>query len=589
MKRSLTLAFFWTIVWLLLGYVLFLPTLSLSFGPGIYAYFIVYFGVLGACFLGRYEGIPSFSKTAWWVGGIMLFYVLFIGGCGFSSPGFHADSYRNLIGKVNDTTKFTSDVAAVNTDQMITVDDEIAKRIGEKVMGEQPGLGSRTELGDFTLQAVNGRLYWIAPLLHSGFFKWWNFSDEGTPGYVVVSATNQEEYRLVTKANNKDIHIKYQPNAYFSEDLSRHIYMSGYMSKGYTDYNFEVDDNWNPFWTVTVYDTKVGFSGDDATGVLVVDPETGDFKEYSLKELPKWVDRVQPMEFIKDQVSDWGEYIHGWWNPSDKDELSANEDCSIVLGNDGAVCYYIGLKSKGKENSTVGFMMVDSRTKHVKWYRQAGATEDAARQSAEGKVQQMGYTGSDGITYNIDGVATYEFLLKDKAGLMKLIALVSVHDHTIVGVGENRQQAIRNYRTELASHGNSVSVGPSDMQKVTLVSTVDRMASDVNGTSTDYYFILADKKHNIFAGNTSVSVHIPLTKAGDRVRISYVDNNRQEIEIMTFENLTLNLKPDTMQVFQEEAVDSVREERRVEKEGEVLDNKWEALSAEEKHKLLKKK
>lgn len=587
MNRSLKLAIVWTILWFALGYLVFMPTLSFTFGVGIYLFIIVYLAVLGLCFKERYESAGSTSKISWWAAGILLV-LLLVGGLISSWSLFHATEFRNLIGKV-EASEFTSDVAAVDPDQMITVDEKIAERIGGKVLGEQPGLGSRAELGSFTLQAVNGKLYWISPLVHSGPFKWWNFSNEGTPGYVVVSATNQEEYRLVTQTKGQDIHIKYQPDSYFGEDLDRHIYLNGYVSQGYTDYNFEVDDNWNPYWTVTLYDSKVGFEGADATGVLIVNPATGEIKQHSLKELPSWVDRVQPMSFVKTQADDWGEYIHGWWNPSDEDELSANDECSIVLANDGSVCYYIGLQSKGSENSTVGFMMVNSRTKHVKWYRQAGATEDAAKQSAEGKVQQMGYEGSDGITYNIDGRATYEFLLKDKGGLMKQIALVSVHDHNIVGIGENRQQAIRNYRTELASHGNNVSVGPSAMQKETLITTVDRIASDVTGSATDYYMILAGRKQNIFAGNTSISVQIPLTQVGDKVRIVFVENSRQEIEIENFTNLTLNLKSDSTQVVQEAAVDSVRETHREAKENQVLDNKWENMSSEEKRKLLKDK
>jgi nicotinamide riboside transporter PnuC len=42
---------------------------------------------------------------------------------------------------------------------------------------------------------VNNDLYWVAPLLHSGFFKWIN--QEGTAGYVMVSATNERDVKLV--------------------------------------------------------------------------------------------------------------------------------------------------------------------------------------------------------------------------------------------------------------------------------------------------------------------------------------------------------------------------------------------------------
>ncbi len=584
-RRSLTLCIIWTLCWFAIGYWGLLPTLSFSFGSGIYWFLIIYFAVLGVCMLN--DGESKFSLPIWLVSAILL--LIWIGIGSFGTAGmFHAEAYRALIGEVKES-KFTADVAPINPEQMITVDKDIAIRIGGKVIGEQPGLGSRTELGGFTLQAVKGQLYWIAPLVHSGFFKWNRFGDDGTPGYVVVSATNQEDYRLVTDLNGQKMHIRYQEEAYFSQDLERHIYMHGYASKGFTDYNFEVDDNWKPYWTVTVYDSKVGFEGDDATAVLVIDPETGDIKEHSLTTIPGWIDRVQPVSFVQNQADDWGNFVHGWPNWSGNDKLSAGEDCSIVLGSDGKVYYYLGLTSKGNDNSTVGFMMVDARTKSVKWYHQSGATEEAARGSAEGKVQQMGYVGSDGITYNIDGVATYEFLLKDKAGLMKLISLVSVHDHTIVGVGENRQQAIRNYRTELASHGNAVSVGPSELDKKTLISTVNRMAADVSAGNTDYYFTLDARKENFFTGNTSVSVEIALTRPGDKVKVVFVENNRKEIEVQLFTNLTLALRPDSIEAALIKGTDSIRNEHYEKKVDDLIDKKWEQLSREEKREKLKKK
>ena len=63
-------------------------------------------------------------------------------------------------------------------------------------------------------QKVNNELYWVAPLLHSGFFKWLN-NREGTPGYVLVSATNERDVKLVQTVNNQPVKIKYQSGAYF--------------------------------------------------------------------------------------------------------------------------------------------------------------------------------------------------------------------------------------------------------------------------------------------------------------------------------------------------------------------------------------
>jgi hypothetical protein len=70
---------------------------------------------------------------------------------------------------------------------------------------------------------VNKELYWVAPLLHSGFFKWMN-NQEGTAGYVMVSATNERDVKLVQTSDGKPIKIKYQPEAYFQSNIERHLY-----------------------------------------------------------------------------------------------------------------------------------------------------------------------------------------------------------------------------------------------------------------------------------------------------------------------------------------------------------------------------
>jgi hypothetical protein len=202
--------------------------------------------------------------------------VLFVGttfvGC-METSLFQSSRYRNLIGSPKED-EFSSNVSPINPHQMILVDDSIARRLGAKVLGEDPSLGSRCELGEFNLQIVKNNLYWIAPLEHSGFWKWQG--NDCTPGFVAVNATNEKDVRLVKEVNGKPLCVRYLPSGFFSDDLERHIYLNGYATVGVTDYTFEVDDDWNPYWVVTTYDTKVYWDGDDATGVLVINPETGE-------------------------------------------------------------------------------------------------------------------------------------------------------------------------------------------------------------------------------------------------------------------------------------------------------------------------
>lgn len=564
-----------------------MPTLSLSATTGIYVNLLFYFGLLAAIWSLETDDNINYRES--FIFGCLAFIsvLIMISIWFFNSSLLKASSYQNLIGEIV-TSEFNAHVQPIPTDQMVIVDEEIAERIGEKLLGSDPGLGSRAKLGSFTRQVVQGKLYWIAPLEHRGFFKWYRFSNEGTPGYVRVSATNQEDYALITKdSKGNDLHIHYQTKSYFSQSLWRYIYRNGYCSTIYTDLSFEVDDNWDPYWTVTLYDSKIGFGGNDAIGIISVNPSDGSIIEYSLDELPGWIDRVHPEEFIYNQISDWGELIHGWYNPSDEDKLSVNQDYSMVIGSDGKSYFYYGLTSKGTEESTVGFVMVDTRTKKAHWFKQAGATEAAAKKSAQGKYPEKGYTSSEGITYNISGHATYEFLLKDGAGLMKMIGLVNVHDHTIVGIGENRQEAMREYESELNNRGNNVAVNETEMELENVTSSIKRFGNEVVKGTTYYYFILSDNSKIKFSASSNVSTDLVLTKEGDKVFIQYVSGTSKIISIMKFKNLTIGINDDETDLLKQ-SIDSIKISRIKKSNEKVMDAKWEDLSIEDKNKLLRR-
>ncbi len=81
-------------------------------------------------------------------------------------------------------------------------------------------------------------------------------------------------------------------------------------------------------------------------------------------------------------------------------------------------------------------MLVDMVTKTPYLYQISGATEYAAQQSAQGKVQNLHYIATFPLITNADGQPTYFMTLKDNAGLIKQYAFVSVSDYTSVGTGE---------------------------------------------------------------------------------------------------------------------------------------------------------
>ncbi|CEK33486.1 hypothetical protein [Paraclostridium sordellii] len=523
-----------------------LPVLRLDF-KSLFSTGVIFFIVAGVLdmMLDRGEKTSRAAKTNFTIAMALIAYIIVIPFI-TSSPIIHSKAYRNLLGDVKESN-FAKDVSPVSVNDIRLVDEEMAMKLGDKKIGEVPAIGSVSKLGKFHIQNIDGELYWVAPLVHRDIIKWvTNMS--GTSGYVMVSASNPQDVRLVQEVDGKPIKIVYQPDAYLHQDLRRHMYLKGYVNVGMTDFTLEIDDKGKPYWIVTLYENAVGYEGKNAIGIATVDTQSGEVKSYDIKDAPKWIDRIQPQEFVTEQINDWGTYINGFLNSviSEKGVLVATEGTSLVYGEDGKSYWYTGITSAGADDSTIGFMLVDTRTKEAKLYKQPGATETAAMVSATGKVQEKNYDATFPVMYNILGKPTYVMSLKDKAGLVKMVAFVSVEDFNIVGIGDTKEEALRSYREQLKSKGNNVQV-ENDNTKVVKTGTVKRISSDVIDGNTSYYFTLEGINDSIFIVSSKVSHEVPLTKEGDSIKISYDKEHKGNIDILEFDNISMNQKEEQVQ------------------------------------------
>ena len=523
-----------------------LPVLRLDF-KSLFSTGVIFFVVAGVLdmMLDRGEKTSRAAKTNFTIAMALIAYIIVIPFI-TSSPIIHSKAYRNLLGDVKESN-FAKDVSPVSVNDIRLVDEEMAMKLGDKKIGEVPAIGSVSKLGKFHIQNIDGELYWVAPLVPRDIIKWvTNMS--GTSGYVMVSASNPQDVRLVQEVDGKPIKIVYQPDAYLHQDLRRHMYLKGYVNVGMTDFTLEIDDKGKPYWIVTLYENAVGYEGKNAIGIATVDTQSGEVKSYDIKDAPKWIDRIQPQEFVTEQINDWGTYINGFLNSviSEKGVLVATEGTSLVYGEDGKSYWYTGITSAGADDSTIGFMLVDTRTKEAKLYKQPGATETAAMVSATGKVQEKNYDATFPVMYNILGKPTYVMSLKDKAGLVKMVAFVSVEDFNIVGIGDTKEEALRSYREQLKSKGNNVQV-ENDNTKVVKTGTVKRISSDVIDGNTSYYFTLEGINDSIFIVSSKVSHEVPLTKEGDSIKISYDKEHKGNIDILEFDNISMNQKEEQVQ------------------------------------------
>ena len=548
-----------------------LPVLRIDFTSLYYvlAMFFVIAGILNMVFDREEQRFTITNKTNFKIAiGILAIAVVLPTLA--STPIIRAKAYRNLLGTVKES-EFTKDVSPVNVNEIRIVDEEMAMKLGDKKLGEVPAIGSVSKLGKFHIQKVGEKLYWVAPLVHRDFIKWvTNMS--GTNGYVMVSANDPQDVKLVQKANGEDVKIVYQPDAYILQDLHRHVYINGGMGRGMADYTLEIDDNGKPYWVVSLYEHKVGFGGANVNGTAIVDAKTGETKFYSIKDTPEWVDRIQPEDFVIDQINSWGVYVNGFINSviSEKGVLKATEGTSLVYGDDDRSYWYTGITSAGGDESTIGFMLVDSRTKEAKLYKQPGATEMAAMKSAEGSVQEKNYEATFPVMYNILGQPTYVSSLKDKAGLVKRVVFVSVEDYNIVGVGRDKAEAMKNYKDALESGGSSLEIDESDEFDKELEGTVKRIAADTKNGNTVYYLTLDTDEGNIFYATSKISKELPLTKEGDKIKITFSKDEKDVIEIDEFDNYNIGKPAEQKEEAKPE--DKKQEENKSEKK-ETKDKK----------------
>ncbi len=446
-----------------------------------------------------------------------------------SSFVFNWKTYRDQLGE-SEVSRFSSDMQAVDLAQVPIVDKTLALNLADKKLGERAGLGSQVVIGrnDASIQRVDEKLVWAVPLYHSGFFKWLtNLS--GTPGYILVSATDVNDVNYV-----ENYRVKYQPNNYLLHDIKRHTRFGGAWFEGITDPSFEIDDNGQPYWVYTTYRNLRGFNLPEATGAWVVNATTGDMTKYTIGNLPEWIDRVQPEDFIISQINNKGEFVRGWLNFADKDKFRSSPG-HIIVYNNGSCYLFTGMTSVNADESAIGFIMVDMVSKKSIVYQMAGATENAAMSSAQGKVQHLNYSATFPLILNVDGQPTYFMALKDQAGLIKQYAFVSVVNYSVVGTGETIQQAMRDYRQNLKSGGISTAAESEETRKIT--GTVLRIAPEIVAGDTVYKMILNEYQDKIFVVPGMLSDELALTREGDRVEIEYPKSDNLIFQAEAFDNL----------------------------------------------------
>jgi hypothetical protein len=434
---------------------------------------------------------------------------------------FNAKNYNKLI-TITDGD-FAQDIAELSQDQIPVVDKDTASRLGQRKLGEMSDLVSQFEVQELYTQInFKGKPVRVTPLVYGDIIKWFNNRANGIPAYITVDMTTQE-----TSLVRLEKGIKYSPSEYLMRDLNRALRFK-YPTKIFGNISFEIDDEGTPFWVASTVVYKIGYwSGEDINGAVLLNAVTGESRFYKISEIPTWVDQIYDSDMVLTQLNYNGKYRSGFLNSifGQRGVLQATDGYNYLAINDD-VYLYTGMTSVTSDESNVGFVLTNLRTKATKFYAIPGAEEYSAMSSAEGQVQHLNYNSTFPLLLNVSNRPTYFMSLKDGAGLVKMYAFVDVNQYQIVGTGSSVDSAREDYISKLKTE-NVADVPQGESNTVSGV--IEKINSAVVEGNTIYFIKLANNDQ-IYSLPISLSDNLVFAEAGQTVELEMNGNSVKAIK-----------------------------------------------------------
>lgn len=454
-----------------------------------------------------------------------VFVVYVVGGL-LSSVIIRSGAYAKLM--TVETGDFTQDIEEISFDQIPMLDRDSAEKLGDRKLGELADMVSQFEVADnYTQINYRGRPVRVTPLRYGDVFKWLNNRSAGLPAYLIIDMVTQE---VDVVRLSEGMH--YTTAEHFSRNLYRHLRFQ-YPTFIFDEPTFEIDEEGTPYWVCSRVVKRIGlFGGTDIQGAVLVNAINGESQYYT--DIPTWVDGVYSADIIMEQYDYYGTYQGGFINSlfGQKNVTVTTAGYNYIAANDD-VYVYTGVTSAGSDESNIGFILTNQRTKQTTFYSIAGAEEFSAMNSAEGVVQHLNYTSTFPLLLNISNQPTYFMALKDYAGLVKMYAMVNVQQYQIVATGTSVEECQANYYKLLRQ--NKLDTGeepvlPADEE--TVVGTVVALRSAVIDGTTMYYVTL-DGGNTVYSISAGELEKVILLNVGDYIGITYEPSSLRDDRICT--------------------------------------------------------
>ena len=429
----------------------------------------------------------------------------------YSSPILQSKRYASLIKK--QTSIFEEDIKQADFTKLPVVDRDTAIKLGARKMGEMGDLVSQYNIDETYSQiALGEKPVRVTPLVYADFVKWFLNKDKGIPYYIKIDMVTQNASLV-----KLDEPIMYSMSDKFSRNLYRHIRFS-YPTAIIDDINFETDDEGKPYFIATAVEPTIGlFGAPDTKYIIIVDAHSGKMEKYKVGNVPEWVDRVYPANMIITQLDDNGKFERGFLNSKIKQEgVTKTTDGYnyLISGND--ISLYTGITSVLADESNIGFVIVNMRTKETKFYPVSSAEEFSVMDSAKGAVQEKAYDATFPLLINVYNRPTYFMSLKDKASLIKMYSLVDAQNYQKVAVGNTVEETVENYQKITSDIMNNVG---ASSEKTILIEDIQSVVIDGN----TLYYIKAKDEEKILSASINIDPRLAFIKIGDTIEVSGSD------------------------------------------------------------------
>lgn len=526
-----------TLLTAVIGYYVMLPAINFKdiefyFYIALVAFSYPIFAFFTSRALTRPEYMP-YVKKQWMVPGLLIvFLILFlVGGIATSAIVFRAHSYSKMMPvKIGN---FAKEVEETDFSSVPMLDKLSAQKLGARKMGELSEWVSQYEDAEYYTQInYKNRPVRVTTLRYANIIKWFTNMKNGLPAYMVVDMTTQNVDVIKLKEG-----IKYSPSEHFNRLLKRHLRFN-YPTYMFDEPNFEIDEDGKPYWICARINKTIGlFGGTDVAGVVLVDAVTGksiynDIADFIANDDFKWVDRVYSSDILVEQYNYKGQYSGGFWNSilgQEGVQITTEGENYLALNQD--VYMYTGVTSVTSDQSIIGFILSNQRTKETTYYKIAGAKEYSAMGSAEGKVQQYSYEATFPLLLNISGQPTYFMSLKDTEGLVKMYSMVNVEQYQIVVTGTTLAECLQAYKDETSKElGVDLKIDADEIEDK--ISNQDKNNSDsVTGKIIDirsavingdtYYYFKLDNEKPYFSVKASSFENAVILNKGDEITVKY--------------------------------------------------------------------